>query len=83
MFNAHDDLLNNALQVEVPPKRKNLQPFGFRRKKLFKIDLGELYNEDENKLIPDPSLFAYKAAVKLVWSQARDASSQVAFLLLS
>ena len=66
MSKAHEDLRKNALQVEVPQKRKNLQPFGFRRKKLFKIDLGELYNENENKMIPDPSLFAYKAAVN--WS---------------
>lgn len=66
MTQAHGDLINNNLQVVVPPKKKNLPPFWARGKKLFKIDLGELYAENKKQLIPDPSLFAYKAAVN--WS---------------
>ena len=56
---------NNGM-VEVP-KLKNESVWSLRKKLLFKIDLGELYSKTEEKtLIPDPSLFAFKAAVN--WS---------------
>ena len=66
MIQARKALGKKEFKVEVPQKKKHLLPCWCRKKKFFKICLGELYNEDEKKLIPDPSLFAFKAAVN--WS---------------
>ena len=68
MTQAHEDLYNNGWKVEVPTYKEHLKPCWLRRKKFFKIDIGELYANNEKHLIPDPSLFSYKAAVNWSWS---------------
>jgi hypothetical protein len=64
MIRAKELLDQNAGKVEVP-QLKNLV-FMRRQKKLFKIDLNDLYDVNQKKCIPDPSLFSFKAAVN--WS---------------
>ena len=68
MESARDLLVGQRLTVEVSKLKPARNGIGlWQRKKFFKIDMGKLYSGDDmKKLIPDPSLLSFKAAVN--WS---------------
>ncbi|CAB9529674.1 expressed unknown protein [Seminavis robusta] len=68
MKSAKELLVGQSFTVEVSKLKPARNGIGlWQRKKFFKIDMGKLYSgDDTKKLIPDPSLLSFKAAVN--WS---------------
>lgn len=85
MSEMYDLLKSNGGKVEIPVKRPvkkeciQLGGIWWGRRKLLKINMGELYSRPEDKgYIPDPSMFAIKAAVN--WSGRKPARQFIRLL---